>query len=691
MSQERLFADFQDGMEQVERLIHALESELKPLVQRLDELTGVRSEDLEKLLADARESVRGNRKVVLAVMGQVKTGKSTLLNALLFNGQPQLPTAATPQTARLTIIEATGDGQTPGAEVYFYTREDWREICERADEERGKESGQPIYSEVVSNAERRLGRSEIERLLGTRRAVGLAEISEYVSANGRYTDLVKYTLLRYADMPLAELKVVDTPGLNDAVRSREEESLRFLKEADAALFLSSPHRFLDREDMTLVLRDMVRSGLREVIVVVPQTDTLDPNQKREFEEQSIPTMAARARGFAAQALFGPRAQELASEVFVRENTVMVSAMADIIGRRLEERARLDEDEEFFRGLMKRNGWPVDDPAGLRKASNLSELMEMIDKKVVQRKGQILLSGPVNRLSARVNELAAENERRLAETEKDLERIRTDVEKLKQEKEAELAEVKDFSERVEERMSRFRRRVQTDEVGVAVSPILHPQVTVAPWFSKGKAGEEAALAEEIQLEAEKVLQQNTEAIKQRYVKEVQEMEESLQELVPSLGGQNALAREFNQVLSTLVESLESTLASTQVSVRLRFTYDFWDSLAGDAQRIAQRDVDRACRQAEGQVAEALREMQRDCQRLLLEHLERLSHHMQSTISEKRRRLDELERGITDKETHRELIEKAYQARLALFKDLKRVLGKMDPWFEELKRKMGAGAS
>jgi hypothetical protein len=66
-------------------------------------------------------------------------------------------------------------------------------------------------------------------------------------------------------------------------------------------------------------------------------------------------------------------------------------------------------------------------------------------------------------------------------------------------------------------------------------------------------------------------------------------------------------------------------------------------------------------------------------------------MQSTISEKQRRLDELERGITDKETHRELIEKAYQARLALFKDLKRVLGKMDPWFEELKRKMGAGAS
>jgi predicted nucleic acid-binding Zn-ribbon protein len=58
--QGRLFRDFQHGIEQVERLIQALESELTPLVQRLCELTDVRSEDLEKLLADARESVRGN-------------------------------------------------------------------------------------------------------------------------------------------------------------------------------------------------------------------------------------------------------------------------------------------------------------------------------------------------------------------------------------------------------------------------------------------------------------------------------------------------------------------------------------------------------------------------------------------------------------------------------------------------------
>jgi len=197
MSQERLFQGYQERMEEVERLIQALESELLPLVQRLSELTGIRSEDLERLVTDARESLRGNRKVVLAVMGQVKAGKSTLLNSLLFDGESQLPTAATPQTARLTIIEATEEGETPGAEVYFYTREDWKEIREKAEaEQRNPGSAEPIYSGVVSNAERRIGRREIERLLGTHRSVGLAELPDYVAADGQYTDLVKYTRLR---------------------------------------------------------------------------------------------------------------------------------------------------------------------------------------------------------------------------------------------------------------------------------------------------------------------------------------------------------------------------------------------------------------------------------------------------------------------------------------------------------------
>ena len=41
----------------------------------------------------------------LAVIGQVKAGKSTFLNTLLFDGHSVLPQAASPKTAVLTRLE----------------------------------------------------------------------------------------------------------------------------------------------------------------------------------------------------------------------------------------------------------------------------------------------------------------------------------------------------------------------------------------------------------------------------------------------------------------------------------------------------------------------------------------------------------------------------------------------------------
>ena len=48
---------------------------------------------------------RENKKLNIGVVGQVKAGKSSFLNTLLFGGQEILPKAATPKTATLTKME----------------------------------------------------------------------------------------------------------------------------------------------------------------------------------------------------------------------------------------------------------------------------------------------------------------------------------------------------------------------------------------------------------------------------------------------------------------------------------------------------------------------------------------------------------------------------------------------------------
>ena len=52
---------------------------------------------------------KNNSLLTIGIVGQMKVGKSSFLNAFLFKGEPVLPKAATPMTSGLTIIEKSPD------------------------------------------------------------------------------------------------------------------------------------------------------------------------------------------------------------------------------------------------------------------------------------------------------------------------------------------------------------------------------------------------------------------------------------------------------------------------------------------------------------------------------------------------------------------------------------------------------
>lgn len=70
-----------------------------------------------------------SRKLSIGIVGAVKAGKSSFLNACVFNGEEYLPKAATPMTAALTKISYS---ETPKANIHFYSKEDWQDIVEQA-------------------------------------------------------------------------------------------------------------------------------------------------------------------------------------------------------------------------------------------------------------------------------------------------------------------------------------------------------------------------------------------------------------------------------------------------------------------------------------------------------------------------------------------------------------------------------
>ena len=97
---------------------HAEERDIKGLKKLADNFK-LKTEDF----------YRENRKLNIGVVGQVKAGKSSFLNTLLFNGQEILPKASTPKTATLTKMEYSDRNII---QIEYYSPEEWEILEENA-------------------------------------------------------------------------------------------------------------------------------------------------------------------------------------------------------------------------------------------------------------------------------------------------------------------------------------------------------------------------------------------------------------------------------------------------------------------------------------------------------------------------------------------------------------------------------
>ncbi len=105
----------------------------------------IKTEELEKTIKGMQAENRGLK---FGIIGRVKAGKSSLLNALIFEGKDVLPKAATPMTASLTILKYA---QNLSAEVQFYNEKDMEEL--KRDHERYEKKFKEIVSEEVKKIE----------------------------------------------------------------------------------------------------------------------------------------------------------------------------------------------------------------------------------------------------------------------------------------------------------------------------------------------------------------------------------------------------------------------------------------------------------------------------------------------------------------------------------------------------------
>lgn len=260
-----------------------------------------KAEDLQKTLLEQEDKDRVLR---IGILGRVKAGKSSFLNALVFDGNDILPKAATPMTAALTILEY---GDSTSAEVDFYTQEDldgiknehkqYQELIDKIaiqrvkDLQENEEKAKTIAIQEAKKNERLFSSyDQYERILRS----GISDISQlnqykniqanniddlknklkdFVASDGKFMPFTKSVTLRLNNESLKDLQIIDSPGINDPVASRGERTRELLKDCDVCFLISPSGQFLSAEDMDLLDRLTVREGVQEFYVVASQVDS----------------------------------------------------------------------------------------------------------------------------------------------------------------------------------------------------------------------------------------------------------------------------------------------------------------------------------------------------------------------------------------------------------------------------------
>ncbi|GHQ05940.1 hypothetical protein VN0272_14330 [Helicobacter pylori] len=176
----------------------------------------IKAEELEKTL---KEMQAEDRDLKVGIIGRVKAGKSSLLNALIFEGVEVLPKAATPMTASLTILKYA---KTLSAEVEFYSPKDIAEL-ENEHERYVREFNRIVDEEVKEQKEK--------QSLSNRAKEGLNKFGKMFSVNKSDKEAPKQKILSPEEIRERAQKIAKNDLNKDAKLTASHDQYERMKKS----------------------------------------------------------------------------------------------------------------------------------------------------------------------------------------------------------------------------------------------------------------------------------------------------------------------------------------------------------------------------------------------------------------------------------------------------------------------------
>ena len=324
-----------------------------------------------------------SQNLYIGVVGKMKAGKSSLVNAVIFGGE-KLPTGLAPVTVTLTEISYD---EKDNAVVEFITKHDIDELKERAEYK-----GDDLYMLEKAKAANEVLESlpsEYEKYLGMpSQVINISELRKFVGADGEFSGLAKSVKISMNNENLKGITIIDTPGFNDPITSRGETTKRALQKCHVLLFVHNKDGY-DATDKALLTEQIEYAGISEIVDILNKVDLLQgdiekwPEKLKYFIEQRNKLVLGK---------------ESVSQLLKKSNTTYTSSLLALCGlipyKEMSEsmRSQYSSFEEDFMILSQFQNREEQQKAFV-KYSNISSIISEINR--LAKEGTVyLISGPL---------------------------------------------------------------------------------------------------------------------------------------------------------------------------------------------------------------------------------------------------------------------------------------------------------
>lgn len=360
----------------------------------------------------------------IAFVGTIKTGKSTLINALL--GHNYSSTAVTPETAALAKFRSS---EKDYINVTFFSPEEWNKLWKSRE---GADSFMREYKSLGAAKEKKrwVGHDMIHCELANEAIE--QELNKWSSSKSPQHFFVKEIEVGLSSLPKdfpKQVVFVDTPGLSDPVAYRSEISRQYIKQANA-VFVCVEAQKMNKEELKTISAVLSFSAhnKRKVFIIATHWDTMNDPVEDWAEQRAYLVKTLAEPGFYNSVEMAD-ANILHSSAFIHNlcrdyNTLNKASLKSL--RRFAMAMDLDPYN-----LTKRDIEKLDD------YSNIHQIRALIQDRLLKNYSE-LLYGDVKRqydelfhlLHRNATDLRASYQERIDATGKDLAGILQDFEQKK---------------------------------------------------------------------------------------------------------------------------------------------------------------------------------------------------------------------------------------------------------------------